>query len=100
MTNRIALLAVMLLSACDCLQSVTGTIVDANSGNPIANALVYKDEDQSVSDSTDQDGKFELNDITGVKNCNTLTLVIEKPGYNSITLTAPNNEDIVVQLSN
>ena len=100
MNKLVFLLALLLLCGCDCLQLVKGTVVDAATGDPIANAVIYKDADNAVRDTTDMEGEFEISDITGAKNCSNITLIVERIGYNDLIITAPNNEDIIIQMSN
>jgi hypothetical protein len=100
MNRLFFLLTLISLSGCDCLQLVKGTVVDAATGDPIANAVIYKDADNAVRDTTDMEGAFEISDITGARNCGNVTLIVERIGYNDLIITAPNNEDIVIQMSN
>ncbi|MCF8460274.1 MAG: carboxypeptidase-like regulatory domain-containing protein [Flavobacteriales bacterium] len=89
-----------LLAGCDCLQTLKGTVVDATTGNPLSNAIVYKELDNSIRDTTDAQGMFEISDITSTKDCNNIKLIAERSGYNTLALTAPNGADIIIKLSN
>ncbi len=100
MNRLLFVLIALTIAGCDCLQSLKGTVVDVNTGDPIQGAVVYKQDDESIAQTTDVEGKFELSDITGTGDCNNITVVVEKPGYNDLVLTAPNHEDIIIQLSN
>jgi hypothetical protein len=92
--------SLLLLAGCDCLQTLKGTVVDATTGAPLSNAIVYKELDTSVRDTTDAEGMFEISDITSTKDCNNIKLIVERSGYNDFSLTAPNGEDIIIKLSN
>ncbi|MCF8463642.1 MAG: carboxypeptidase-like regulatory domain-containing protein [Flavobacteriales bacterium] len=100
--NRLVLVVVacFVLAGCDCLQNLKGTIVDTTSGNPIPNAIVYKELDVLIRDTSDTEGHFEISDITGSKDCVNIKLIVQRSGYNDYALTVPNGEDIIIRLSN
>lgn len=70
--------------SCDCVQNVSGIITDMETGEPIANAKVYKKSkthDESVTDSL---GKFSIRSISGGVGCPPMDIVIEKEGYDKL----------------
>jgi hypothetical protein len=96
---RLVLLAVIVLwVGCDCLQSVTGTVVD-QSGTPIEGAEVTEVGDENVKDITDSDGKFELADVTGRNSCERMELSVTRTGYTPLSVTVDNESDVTIILT-
>ena len=99
MMNKVVLfIFVMFLSGCDCLQVVNGTVVDSD-GNPIEGVIVTKKNEVSVVDTTDMAGRFELSDVTGRNQCETMTVVLNHTNFQQEETTISNNDDVTIVLN-
>ena len=58
------IIASLLLTSCDCVQEVSGTVEDYNSGLPIEGAIVRKKESWQ-KDSTCEKGFFQVSAVAG-----------------------------------
>ena len=76
-------LIISLFSSCDCYQSVSGTIIDANSGHPISRVLVYNKDKIWDSTNTDESGNFELSSISGGIGCPPMKVIAVRNNYES-----------------
>jgi len=71
--------------SCDCMQYVTGTVVDRETKKPITGVKVYKLDKESDNHLTTEMGKFEIRSISGgLFRCPPMKIVVEKDGYESI----------------
>ena len=69
------------LSSCDCLQNVSGTILDKDTKQPIDSVYVHKDT-KSYGEYSDKDGEFKLEAISGgLWDCPDMTVILSKEGY-------------------
>ena len=95
------LISIMLsLSACDCYQKVSGTIIDKDNNTPIDSVQVVniqKWKDNAVSDA---EGFFEIRSISGgLSGCSQMTVSVSKTGYQADTLVIENGDSLTIQLS-
>lgn len=90
---------ILTLWGCDCLQTVSGTIKDASTGDNIVGATVQKENDAATLMLSDSLGNFTLSDITGKANCPFMKVTVEKDGYRPITVSIPNDGQLVIELS-
>lgn len=74
-------LGALVLCSCDCYQVVDGTVVDAQTGQPLANARVHKQGNAVVPIATDAQGRFHVAEISGGWSCPPMRVVVEAPGY-------------------
>lgn len=88
----------LLLTSCDCFQSVSGTVVDEQSGQPLAGVKVQNIASYDTDKLTDQNGYFEKSEIGPGFDCPELNLKFEKEGYISDTLNLGSGKDKVVKL--
>lgn len=88
----------ILLSSCDCLQQVSGTVLDADNGAPIEGVRVQKANRDYVRDQTDTDGRFTIEGISGGLWCPPMTVVLRKEGYETLTLDIDNGGDKTIRL--
>ena len=66
--------------SCDCLQHVQGTVIDAETKQPISKVIVQKDTGFVIY--TDSIGNFEFTTMTGgLFGCPKISLSFEKEGY-------------------
>lgn len=79
-----------LLTSCDCMQHVTGTVLDAETSEPIEGAQVQKENKDYDKDETDEKGKFAVESISGGFRCPPMTLVVSKKGYQTLTVKIDN----------
>ncbi len=80
--NITTIAALFILTSCDCLQVVRGTVVDLNTDKPLKNVHVFKDGKSYDECNTDSSGAFQIESISGgMFGCPGMTVVIEKDGY-------------------
>jgi len=73
--------AIILLS-CDCIQQVSGTIVDKETKEPISEVSVRKRGKNSDQCTTNPKGEFEIKSISGgLFRCLPMKIVLTKEGY-------------------
>lgn len=73
----------MLLFSCDCVQDVYGTVLDAETLQPIDSVYVYKQSKENDFGYTDEQGHFEINSIDGGLSfrCPPMAVILKKDGY-------------------
>lgn len=99
LTVVLTLSTMMILSSCDCLQNVTGTVIDAETNQPIQGAQVHKQQREYDKDETDENGKFAIESISGgLFDCPPMTIVVSKDGYETKTVEIDNAEDKTIKL--
>jgi hypothetical protein len=70
--------------SCDCLQHVQGTVIDAETQQPISEVAVKKDINVIIL--TDSIGNFEFTTMTGgLFGCPKISLSFEKEDYSKTT---------------
>ncbi|WP_242917412.1 hypothetical protein [Pontibacter liquoris] len=71
-----------LLSSCDCIQEVHGTVLDAETSEPIDSVYVYKQNDENDFGYTDPQGHFDVESISGgLFRCPPMTVELKKEGF-------------------
>lgn len=74
-----------MLQSCDCIQHVSGTIVNKETNQPISNVKVTKLRNKKVTTLTNEKGEFKLESISGgLFRCPPMILIIEIEGYEKI----------------
>lgn len=87
------------LIACDCMQHVSGTVVDKETGQPIDSVYIDK-RTKGNSTYTDNKGSFTIVAITGgFCLCNPVKVVATKIGYEETTLKIKNGGKDTIYLS-
>ena len=78
-------------TSCDCIQNVTGTVIDAETNQPIQGALVHKRNKDYDKDETDEKGNFLVESISGGPfGCPAMTVEISMDGYIKQTVEIDN----------
>lgn len=88
----------IILTSCDCYQNVTGTIVDAETNQPIEGAYVQKEHKDYDKDETDEKGNFKVESISGGFRCPPMTVIISKEGYETLTVKINNGGNEKIKL--
>jgi len=78
---------VILLTACDCTQTVRGIVVDAKTNKPLNNISVYNKEKDWSKTETDSSGKFELSNVSGGITCPPMIIVIKNEQYKKVEIS-------------
>ena len=86
------------LTSCDCMQNVTGTIVDSETSQPIEGAHVQKENKDYDKDETDKKGDFNVESISGGFRCPPMTVIVSKEGYETLTVKIKNGGDQTIKL--
>lgn len=74
-------------ASCDCMQIVSGTVIDGDTKKPLDSVLVYKENKNYDKSYTDTSGKFKIESISGgLFGCPGMTVVIERAGYEKQTM--------------
>ncbi len=95
----LTLLTLTILISCDCLQNVTGTIVDKRTNKPIDSAYVYKENRKNDNSFSDKKGDFVVESISGgLFGCPPMTVVISKKGYETQTIEIENTGHETIKL--
>lgn len=82
--KRIALIPglLFLLNSWDCIQKVNGTVLDAETLQPIDSVYVFKQNKNNDFGFTDTQGHFELASISGgLLGCPPMKVELKKVGY-------------------
>lgn len=99
LTIILTLSTLMLFTSCDCLQNVTGTVIDADTNQPIQGVQVHKQNKEYNKDETDEEGKFAIESISGgLFGCPPMTIIVSKEGYETKTVEIDNAEDDTIKL--
>jgi len=73
------------LNSCDCIQLISGTIINDTTGEPIKGVKVYTANKSWNQIETDSIGNFKLSSISGgFFSCPPMKIKIEKSGYQEI----------------
>lgn len=88
----------MLITSCDCMQNVTGTVLDAETSLPIEGAHVQKENKEYDKDETDEKGEFTVESISGGFRCPPMIVVVSKEGYETLTVKIDNAGNETIKL--
>lgn len=91
----------LLLTACgDCIQRVSGVVVDAHTKMPIDKVTVLKKGKTTTNTLSNDAGKFTLEDISGGFTCPAMQLLLVKKGYDTayIEIQAGDSATILLQM--
>ena len=93
------LIGLTILTSCDCLQRVAGTVVDKETGSPIQGVTVYNKNRQWIKTTTDTTGHFELSSISGGFRCPPMTVITDFKNYDrvEVEIHASGQETIKMQ---
>lgn len=86
------------LASCDCLQHVSGIILDKETGKPLQGVTVYNKNKDWMKITTDSTGHFELSAISGGFRCPPVYLIIEKESYSTINTEIPSGGNEIIHL--
>ena len=88
-----------LFSCGDCLQKVSGTVLDEQSKQPIDSVYIQEENNYDYNSFTDQKGNFELSRISGgLFRCPPMKVVISKSGFETVSLKIENGEHKTIKL--
>jgi len=88
-----------LFSCGDCLQKVSGTVIDEQSKQPIDSVYIQEENNYGYNSYTDQKGNFELSRISGgLFRCPPMKVVISKSGFETVSLKIENGEHKTIKL--
>ncbi len=94
-----SILSLILMFSCDCLQKVEGDLYDAQTMQTVSDVVIYKNTESYHTIKSDAKGHFQFTDIESGTKCPDLSLVFEKKGYQSDTITFSSNAlNVVVKL--
>ncbi|HAN79041.1 MAG TPA: hypothetical protein DCQ31_15360 [Bacteroidales bacterium] len=83
----------------DCYREATGIVVDSITKQPIENVYYQNIEKKVCTDSTTNDGKFYLSDVSGgLFDCPNIKVLFKKNGYKMKMIEIPNFVDTVILL--
>lgn len=86
-------------TSCDCIQNVAGTVIDAQTDQPIQDAHVQKENNVNDHAVTDERGNFEIRNISGgLFGCPPMMINVSKEGYESKTVEIYNAEHETIKL--
>lgn len=92
------ILAIITFSACDCIRMASGTIVDADTGKPLAHAKVYGGGMTMLDPPTRDDGRFYLSKITGCFCYHPVWLTVERAGYETKEFSTKGKNSKIIKL--
>jgi len=86
MKNLIVIIIISLfIQSCDCMQHVSGTIIDAKTKQPITEVTVNKKGNDNDNATTNGKGEFEISSISGgLFRCPPMKIIIKKEGYETL----------------
>lgn len=89
--RRIAtiLIGLTILTSCDCLQEVEGTVVDKETGRLLNSVTVYNKNQDWITTTTDTTGHFELSSISGGFRCPPMTVITDFKNYDRVEVEIP-----------
>jgi hypothetical protein len=93
----IPLVGLLILPSCDCIQEVSGTVVDATDGKPIEQVTVYK-KGVEIKSKTDRFGNFKLSEISGGFSCPPMRVVLEAPNYKTVEVEIPAGGEQLIKM--
>ncbi|SMP05277.1 CarboxypepD_reg-like domain-containing protein [Algoriphagus winogradskyi] len=99
LTIILTLATLATFTSCDCVQNVTGTVIDEQTEQPIQNAHVQKENKEYDQADTDDKGNFEIMSISGgIFGCPPMAIIVSKEGYESKTLEIDNAQHETIKL--
>ena len=85
MKNFIAIfICLTFLASCDCNQVVKGIIIDSVTKMPIQNVEVYNKDKNWSKTTSDENGFFELSNVSGGLTCPPMAIIIKHNDYNKL----------------
>jgi len=87
------------LISCDCLQIVSGVVVDNETGKSLQGVVVYDKYEAGNKSTTDSSGCFRLQDIVGGRfRCPPMTVVASIQRYEQAEVVIPSGSKRTIQL--
>ena len=87
------------LTSCDCLQRVSGVVVDYQTNKPLDSVFVLNIQNSFHSSITDSMGNFHIENITGgLNNCSKMELKITRNGYKELNIVVKNESNNFIRL--
>ena len=98
MLKIILLAGLFTLTSCDCLQRVTGTVVDQETGKPLQGVTVYSKKIEKTT-TTDTLGNFLLSRLTSGYCCpRKMTVIAKLNNYESVKIKIRQGDKMIVKL--
>lgn len=95
----INILLLLLLTSCgDCIQRVSGVVLDANTKRPVTQVMILKKEKTTRKTLSDSAGNFILEDISGGFTCPAMQLLLVKKGYDTARMEIPAGDSVTILL--
>jgi hypothetical protein len=96
----IILIGLLFLTSCgDCYQIVTGTVLDTETKRPVEGITVYNKNKPINKTVTDQEGKFELYNISGgLWKCPPMKVAIEHSDYQTKEVEIPAGGELTIEI--
>ncbi|MGE6220594.1 carboxypeptidase-like regulatory domain-containing protein [Nubsella zeaxanthinifaciens] len=93
------LIALTILSSCDCYQLVNGVVIDKETGKALQGVTVFNKSKEWIKTTTDETGHFELSSVSGGFGCPPMAIVVETTGYkrNEISIPAGGQEIVKIE---
>lgn len=84
----VIILTTSLLASCDCVKTVSGTVIDKNTSKPIVGAEVVIVKKPTAKSTTDSTGNYQISYVTFGPMCYLnpkIKVTAAKPGYKKTT---------------
>ena len=96
---QIFLLLILFCSCGDCPQSVSGTILDQDTKQPVDSVYIYNAQKAEVNTYSDNKGNFNLKSISGgLFRCPAMKIIMDKKGYCKDSIEIPNSDHSIMYL--
>lgn len=98
--KKIYFFLLLILISCDCLQEVSGIVIDAETKEPVSRACIITNAiGRKDSVFTDDKGYFEISKISGgFFKCPDVEVIITRNGFETQKAKIENNKDIIIRL--
>ncbi len=88
----------IILSSCDCMQSASGIVIDAETNKPIDKVEITK-TGNDYSEKSDENGFFEIRRISGgLFKCPDMTIIVSKEKYLTDTIEVKNGKEKLIKI--
>ena len=89
----------LLISCGDCLQDVSGTILDKDTKQPVDSVYIYNAKNNAIHTLSDNTGNFKLESISGgLFSCPPMKVIIVKKGYHKDSTEMQNDSHSIICL--
>jgi hypothetical protein len=89
----------LFIISCDCRQSVSGTVLDQDTKQPIDSVFIFKQSKEYNNIYSDKKGWFEVTSISGgLFGCPPMTIELKREGYITKTVKIDNASNETIYL--